>query len=54
MNLRKAVNAMDPLYAPKGDRICQFRIQKNQPEIEFEEVPALSNANRGGFGSTGI
>lgn len=38
----------------KGDRICQFRIQKNQPEIEFEEVPALSNANRGGFGSTGI
>ena len=38
----------------KGDRICQFRIQKNQPEIEFEEVPAFSNANRGGFGSTGI
>lgn len=51
---------MFPAYATemtvvhKGDRICQFRIQKNQPEIEFEEVPALSNANRGGFGSTGV
>lgn len=36
-----------------NDRICQFRIQKNQPEIEFEEVPHLSDENRGGFGSTG-
>lgn len=36
-----------------GDRICQFRIQENQPEIEFEEVSHLSDENRGGFGSTG-
>lgn len=37
----------------KGDRICQFRIVKHQPEIEFETVQELGNKNRGGFGSTG-
>lgn len=38
----------------KGDRICQFRIQKNQPEIRFEEVETLGNKDRGGWGSTGV
>ena len=37
----------------KNDRICQFRIVENQPEIEFEEVEHLEGKNRGGFGSTG-
>ena len=37
----------------KNDRICQFRIQKVQPEIEFEEVDHLDETSRGGFGSTG-
>ncbi len=37
----------------KNDRICQFRIVKNQPAIEFEEVEHLEDKNRGGFGSTG-
>ena len=37
----------------KGDRICQFRIIKKQPEIEFIEVDALKEKDRGGFGSTG-
>lgn len=36
-----------------GDRICQFRIMKNQPAICFEEVEHLEGADRGGFGSTG-
>ncbi|MCI5620047.1 MAG: dUTP diphosphatase [Lachnospiraceae bacterium] len=36
-----------------NDRIAQFRIYKNQPQIQFEEVTTLGNANRGGFGSTG-
>lgn len=36
-----------------NDRICQFRIMKNQPAIEFEEVDKLSDVDRGGFGSTG-
>lgn len=36
-----------------NDRICQFRIVKKQPKIEFEEVETLGNKDRGGFGSTG-
>lgn len=37
----------------KGDRICQFRIVKKMPEVEFVEVETLGNADRGGIGSTG-
>lgn len=49
-----------PVYATrytvihKNDRICQFRIQRKQPKIAFEEVEHLDNKNRGGIGSTGI
>ena len=38
----------------RGDRICQFRIIKHQPEINFEVVTSLGNEDRGGFGSTGV
>lgn len=37
----------------KGDRICQFRIQRKMPEVKFVEVKKLNNKNRGGLGSTG-
>ena len=37
-----------------NDRICQFRIQKHQSSIVFEEVDHFGNENRGGIGSTGI
>lgn len=37
----------------KNDRICQFEIQRIQPEIEFEEVEHLDEVSRGGIGSTG-
>lgn len=37
----------------KNERICQFRIQKNQPKIKFEVVESLDNDDRGGIGSTG-
>ena len=37
----------------EGDRICQFRIIKKQPEITFVEVEELDSTDRGGFGSTG-
>ena len=36
-----------------NDRICQFRIVEHQPPIEFDEVEALNNKDRGGHGSTG-
>ena len=48
-----------PMYAMRdthigfNERICQFRIMKNQPVISFEEVEHLSETDRGGFGSTG-
>ena len=38
----------------KNDRICQFRIVKKQPKIDFVEVNKLKNTDRGGFGSTGV
>ncbi len=39
-----------------NDRICQFRIQKHQPQIIFEEMNPedMNGEARGGFGSTGI
>lgn len=37
-----------------NDRICQFRIQRHQPRIVFEEVKTLGSPDRGGFGSTGV
>lgn len=47
------VIAMDDTVIHKNDRICQFRIQKIQPEIEFNEVEHLDEVSRGGIGSTG-
>ena len=49
-----------PAYALKdtiiniNDRICQFRIMKKQPQINFEIVECLENEDRGGIGSTGV
>lgn len=49
-----------PVYAIRdtqihvNDRICQFRIMENQPQIHFEQVDQLNNQNRGGFGTTGL
>ena len=49
-----------PVYAIRdteikvNDRICQFRIVKRQPEVDFIEVDKLDGADRGGFGSTGV
>ncbi|WP_367113875.1 dUTP diphosphatase [Eubacterium sp.] len=45
--------AMRDTIIHKNDRICQFEIQKIQPEIEFIEVEHLDEESRGGIGSTG-
>lgn len=48
-----------PVYALRdtkielNDRICQFRIMKNQPKINFIECEELEGSDRGGFGTTG-
>ena len=49
-----------PVYATRdvhisaGDRICQFRIMRTQPYINFTPSTLEGNANRGSHGSTGI
>lgn len=45
--------ATEDTFIEKNTRICQFRIFEHQPTIEFEEVEALGNSDRGGIGSTG-
>ena len=45
--------AMRDTVIHEGDRICQFRIEKKQPAVEFIEVDELDDTDRGGFGSTG-
>lgn len=49
-----------PVYATRdtelhvNDRIGQFRILEHQPHIVFEETEHLNNADRGGFGTSGV
>lgn len=47
------VHATRGAFIKRGDRIAQFRIQQIQPDLRFEEVTNLDNADRGGIGSTG-
>lgn len=50
---------MMPVYATrdvhidKNDRICQFRVIKHQPGIQFSEQDLSKNKTRGGFGMSG-
>ena len=50
---RMPVFALRDTKIEVNDRICQFRIQKNQPTLVFNEVAEMEANNRGGFGSTG-
>lgn len=45
--------AMRPTFIAEGDRIAQFRIVKNQPDVDIVEVEKLNSESRGGLGSTG-
>ena len=40
-------------HISKGDFICQFRLVREQPNIDFIETDYLTGKPRGGFGSTG-
>lgn len=46
------VSQTEDTVIKKGERICQFRIEKTQPAVFFYELN-LDGASRGGFGSTG-
>lgn len=45
--------AMRDTVINKGDRICQMRLNRIMPNVEFEVVEQLDELSRGGFGSTG-
>lgn len=45
--------ALEDTEIPKGERFCQFRIQKIQPDLEIEYVDSMTDPSRGGIGSTG-
>ena len=45
--------ALRDVTIPFDERICQFRIVRNQPPLIFDNVKILWNKDRGGFGSTG-
>ena len=42
--------AMEDTVIHKNDRICQFRVNRVQPSIQFKEVEHLDDIDRGGFG----
>ena len=46
--------AIEDTVIHKNDRICQFRINKIQNNIEFKTVDKLDERNRGGIGSSGV
>lgn len=45
--------AIRDTHIHKNERICQFRIMKKQPRLNFEIVDWLDDTDRGGFGSSG-
>lgn len=45
--------AMRDTVIQKGDRICQMRLNRIMPNVEFQTVEFLDEISRGGFGSTG-
>ena len=46
--------AVEDTVITRGDRIAQFRVVRNQPEIELVEVEDLTDNDRNGFGSSGV
>ena len=51
---RAPVIALMDTDIPINTRLFQFRIQKNQPKLNFITVEELDNPSRGGIGSTGV
>ena len=50
---RMPAYATRPVTIEKNARICQFRLMRNQPQLQFTRVEHLDGPDRGGFGSTG-
>lgn len=48
-----AAYAIRDTKIPRGTRLCQFCVVKQEEAVEFIPVESLGNDARGGFGSTG-
>lgn len=48
------VYATRSVHIPAGTRVAQFRVQAKMDHVKIKPVDHLNNANRGGFGSTGV
>jgi len=48
------VVALRDTVIKKYDRICQGRVNRNQPKVRLMEVNSFDTDNRGGLGSTGV
>ena len=46
--------AVEDTMIARGDRIAQFRIVRNQSEIQLVEMEDLTDSDRNGFGSSGV
>lgn len=46
--------ALKDVHIGAGTRIAQFRIERKMDYVNLRSVEHLNNANRGGFGSTGV
>ena len=51
---KACIYATRNITIPRGTRCFQFRIIKQQPQINFIEQNSLNKNNRGGFGSSGV
>lgn len=54
MTNEKLLSLFGRMVIPKHTRLCQFRINKKQPKLNFIEVDNLDNEPRGGIGSSGL
>lgn len=48
-----SVYATEDVSINRGERVCQFRLIRSMPTVEFDVVNNLDENARGGFGSTG-
>lgn len=44
------VYSLEDGFIIQNERICQFRLQKIQPELSLDKVESLNSPSRGGFG----
>ena len=52
--IKKKIRIFEGFAGYGGGSFGLKRLKENMPEIEFDEVESFGNADRGGFGTTGV